>query len=543
MLKPLMAVLLGVLCSASWGAETKTDRLNPQPMDDDVIVSMPCDLKMVFRKVYTSDAPERMQDTRFSAGSQDTENLVSQSSRFAYIQGGFHDKDGYYFLIAKYEMSELQYKALTEDKCPEVSSKLYMPVTSVSWFDGIEAGRRYSLYLAGAKDAPRQGESVAYARMPTDSEFEFAVRGGRAAGTSQFNANTFVTEGSLRDYAWHSGSQSSNGKVNYPGRLKPNPLGLFDLLGNVQEMTSDPFYATRQGRLHGQSGGFVCRGGSYLTSAAAMTSAYRVEKPYYTDGKETRSKDTGLRLVLTVPVMTQMSDVKLLNEEVQKLGADNSSDAASLAALDEIIAQNREIAKQNREMAQTAAEDEEKRAKLAQDNQKLAEDNEKLTAALQTLRQEMVQAGAERDEMQKLAIINNLRNGGILCASIANSAFLRADVEGRYKSMLNLSEDKKEKFGFEAVKARYEDNLAAEKLIAGYFADQIADTVGLYKTEAVQAQLGNAKQMAKQTHLDEYIDLYFNELKNYQGGVEISARRDDLRQKCFDLGRKITGVN
>ena len=40
---------------------------NPKPDPDDVIVSLPCDLKMAFRKVYTSTGTDKLQDNSFMA--------------------------------------------------------------------------------------------------------------------------------------------------------------------------------------------------------------------------------------------------------------------------------------------------------------------------------------------------------------------------------------------------------------------------------------------------------------------------------------------
>ena len=40
---------------------------NPKPDPDDVIVSLPCDLKMAFRKVYTSTGTDKLQDNTFVA--------------------------------------------------------------------------------------------------------------------------------------------------------------------------------------------------------------------------------------------------------------------------------------------------------------------------------------------------------------------------------------------------------------------------------------------------------------------------------------------
>ena len=52
-------------------------------------------------------------------------------------------------------------------------------------------------------------------------------------------------------------------KLAWIGTKCPNPLGLFDTAGNVAEIMLDPFRYFTGSRLHGATGGFVLKGGSY----------------------------------------------------------------------------------------------------------------------------------------------------------------------------------------------------------------------------------------------------------------------------------------
>ncbi len=524
-LKGWMAALL-LLPALAGAAELDEKFYNPQPLEGDVILSMPCNMRMAFRKVYTSRAPGRLSDHKFTAGSPDSASTISQSPNIRYIQGSFHDRQGYYYLMAKYEMTQLQYEALMADKCPQPGNKLRYPVVSISWFDAVEAARRYSQYLASAADTPAEGEVKAFARLPTDSEYEFALRGGLAVGQAQFEAATFVSEGSLRDYAWHAGANSSNGKLNLGGRLKPNPLGIFDLLGNAQEMTSDAYYITRTGRLHGQPGGFTARGGSFLTSAADMTSALRVERPYFLNGRESSAKDLGMRLVLALPVLTNMHEVDSLNAEAAALEADDgSADAAALARLGEIIRHNQEIT--------------DRQAKTEAENNSLQQRNQELVSALGELRLNMVRAQDERDEMRRRAVANNLRSGGLICMNVANARIMREGVEATIRLAQSNPAVKLDEDRMQRLQDRLRDEQAGEDFLTLFFANQVAETRGLYSAAELEAGLDSALQSVEgQGHnnqIGQYIKIYLSELKAYQQNSDLQSSLQKFNDKCYSL--------
>jgi formylglycine-generating enzyme required for sulfatase activity len=64
------------------------------------------------------------------------------------------------------------------------------------------------------------------ARLPLPDEWEFAARGGNAT-------DPFWGNGNAGDYCWFA--DNSSGKMHQVGLKKPNPYGLYDIIGNLWE--------------------------------------------------------------------------------------------------------------------------------------------------------------------------------------------------------------------------------------------------------------------------------------------------------------------
>jgi formylglycine-generating enzyme required for sulfatase activity len=113
-------------------------------------------------------------------------------------------------------------------------------------------------------------------RLPTEAEWEYACRAG--TDTPYFFGSD---PAKLGEYAWYGAN--SNGHYEKVGTKKPNPWGLYDILGNVAEWTLDQYSATTYA--HPPANGYVestqpypqvVRGGGWNDKPAALRCGARL---------------------------------------------------------------------------------------------------------------------------------------------------------------------------------------------------------------------------------------------------------------------------
>ena len=294
---------------------------NPSRDVDDLVLPMPCGGAMVFRRIETAVGADPLDDRQVVLGGPDPDLAYSEYILRDHLAGGFDDvtfgggRINYYFL-GKYEVTRDQYATLMADACPEPGMLGRRPVTDVSWFDAVSFSEAYTTWLwTNAPDVvPHQQDRRGYLRLPTETEWEFAARGGEVATEQEFRDRLFPHAGDLARYAWFHGQQSADGLLRPVGLLDPNPLNLHDILGNAEELVLEPFRLNRVGRRHGQIGGIVTRGGSFRTLGEDLRSAWRQEYSFYdeTTGAALRLETIGFRLVISVPVMLDQTEAQAL---------------------------------------------------------------------------------------------------------------------------------------------------------------------------------------------------------------------------------------
>ena len=156
------------------------------------------------------------------------------------------------FAIGKFPVSVQEWNACATAKaCGFVSTgRDEAPITNVSWSDA----RQYVAWLAETTGKPY--------RLPTEAEWEYAARAGTQ--TKYWWGDQFQAD------AANCKNCAANEQPVKVGSLKPNPFGLYDMGGSVDQWVEDCWHKTYQGApadgsawVEGQCPSHVLRSGSW----------------------------------------------------------------------------------------------------------------------------------------------------------------------------------------------------------------------------------------------------------------------------------------
>ncbi len=313
-------VLLAVTSATGAGVSTE-DLFNPAPAQGDFILPMPNNARMVFRPVFIGEGSDPFALRKFKVG--DPDSGFKEYPTTVALGGSFvGEKDGgsdWLYYMGKYEVTKAQYAAVmgTSDVNPEALSGKQYPMAGISYFQALQFIDRYNqwLFANAINSLPRNETAVGYVRLPSEIEWEFAVRGGATVSPDDFDRRLPYEE-NLSKCEWFSGPSSSHNKVKPVGLLLPNSLKIHDMLGNVTEITGSLYQIEYY---QGRSGGFVARGGHYLTAGKKLRSALRTEEPFYMGtfekGFKPNQKPTmGLRLVLASIIYADRNTTSRLDD-------------------------------------------------------------------------------------------------------------------------------------------------------------------------------------------------------------------------------------
>ncbi|MES2703824.1 MAG: SUMF1/EgtB/PvdO family nonheme iron enzyme [Bacteroidota bacterium] len=195
------------------------------------------------------------------------------------------------FYIAKYEVTLGQYRKLMG---------MYPPA-----YNGVDYGNKYCdecpVVMLSWEDAKafikklNERDHKNY-RLPTETEWEYAARGGKYAQDKKYAGSN-----KLSTVAWYG---RKNGATSPVGKKEPNELSIYDMAGNVAEWCEDwygeDYYKGVIDAMNpkGPAGGKlrVVRGGSYFDEADECRSVHRSRY----DPKK-RQWNLGFRLAMDAP--------------------------------------------------------------------------------------------------------------------------------------------------------------------------------------------------------------------------------------------------
>ena len=181
--------------------------------------------------------------------------IVGGDIEMVYVEGGefkmgsregekderpVHDVKLNSFYISKYEISNTQYCAFLNEKGNQKEEgmkwiNMENNFCFIEYKDGVftpKSGFEKKPVTAVTWDGAKSFCEFHGGRLPTESEWEYAAKGGKNKNNYQFSGSD-----NAADVAWFV--PTSGGRPHDVGEKKPNSLGIHDMSGNAWEWVHD----------------------------------------------------------------------------------------------------------------------------------------------------------------------------------------------------------------------------------------------------------------------------------------------------------------
>ena len=345
----LTAALLLPLAKAQ--APATLSEVKPEPSApkgiESLLLPLPHEEHLVFIPIEISDSPNIFSYRTFNSGSG---NYLNEPITRVKLAGTVFDGAKWYIPFCETEITRGQYAAVMGMPVPTEKEK-NLPQTNISITEvQTFLARLNSIMLrnkgfkAAMERYRNEKTSIFFCRLPSPVEWEFAARGGTAVDEGDFDREHPYNNDSIGRYeVLFTGSRTPSPRA-VKGRRLPNPLGLYDMLGNVSEMVSPIYYFDSS---QGRSGGLLTCGGNFRTEKSAVHASDRSECiPFREDGSEFRSDMVGFRPVIGSVIRHKDMSMNAFSaqwqEHVQELRTPQAPTptASSEVCLEDLIAQN-----------------------------------------------------------------------------------------------------------------------------------------------------------------------------------------------------------